>query len=140
MGTGPTPASSVNRVVVGLADGKRLKGYIFNFSPMRDSFRLFPEPNSPPNLGTDVSLREVKAIFFVKDFAGTRERKDSQQINPGAHGRKLEVTFRDDEKIAGTTEAYNRQKVGFFMFPGDRESNNVRIFIVNASVREVKQL
>ena len=121
-------------------DGTRLKGYIFNFSPLRDSFRLFPEPNSPQNLGTDIKLRDVKAIFFVKDFAGNRERNDSQQVSVGAHGRKLEVTFRDDEKITGTTEAYNPQKPGFFMFPADQESNNLRIFIVNASVRAVKHL
>lgn len=140
MATGATPAGSVSKVVVGRADGTRLKGYIFNFSPLRDSFRLFPEANSPQSQGTDVKLRDVKAIFFVKDFAGNRERNDSQQVNEGAHGRKLEVTFRDNEKITGTTEAYSPQKPGFFVFPADQESNNLRIFIVNASVRAVKHL
>ena len=140
MGTSPTQASSVSKVVIGKIDGTRLKGYIFNFSPMRDSFRLFPEPNSAQDAGKDVQLREVKAIFFVRDFSGNRERKDSQQVGAGVHGRKLEVTFRDNEKIAGTTEAYNPQKVGFFIFPADSESNNSRIFVVNAAVRQVKHL
>jgi hypothetical protein len=140
MATGPAQASSVSKVVIGKIDGTRMRGYIFNFSPMRDSFRLFPEPNSPQNVGADVKLREVKAIFFVKDFAGNREHNDSQQVSAGVHGRKLEVTFRDNEKIAGTTEAYNPQKSGFFMFPADPESNNARIFVVNAAVRQVKHL
>jgi hypothetical protein len=140
MATGPSQASSVSKVVVGKSDGARLKGYIFNFSPLRDSFRLFPEPNSAQDAGTDVKLRDVKAIFFVKDFAGNSERNDSQEVSSGAHGRKLEVTFRDNEKIAGTTEAYNPQKVGFFVFPADGESNNARIFVVNAAVRQVKHL
>ncbi len=140
MGTSPTQASSVSKVVVAKTGGGRLKGYIFNFSPMRDSFRLFPEPNSAQDAGTDVKLREVKAIFFVKDFHGNRERNDSQEVSAGVHGRKLEVTFRDDEKVSGTTEAYNPQKVGFFMFPADAGSNNARIFVVNAAVRQVKHL
>jgi len=42
--------------------------------------------------------------------------------------------------ICGTTEAYNPKKTGFFMFPADPDSNNSRIFIVNASVRLVKAL
>jgi len=82
----------------------------------------------------------VKAIFFVKDFAGNRERKDCYDALDSAHGRKLEVTCSDGEKILGTTEAYNPKKSGFFMFPADRDSNNSRIFIVNANVSTVKML
>jgi hypothetical protein len=55
---------------------------------------------------------------------------------PG-HGRKVEVTFQDGEKMAGTTEAYNPQKLGFFLFPADTESNNTRVFIVNSNVQKV---
>jgi len=40
----------------------------------------------------------------------------------------------------GTTEDYNPKKTGFFMFTADADSNNSRIFIVNASVRQVKTL
>jgi hypothetical protein len=140
MGTRPTPAGSASKVVVGCVDGRRLKGYIFNFSALRDSFRLFPEPSSAQEEGADLRLAVVKAIFFVKDFVGNRERTDSQQLREGAHGRKLEVTFRDEEKLVGTTEAYNPNKIGFFMFPADADSNNSRIFVVNANVRTVRPL
>lgn len=132
--------SSASKVVVACMDGERLKGYVFNFSAMRESFRLFPEAASSQSAGSDLELRNVKAIFFVKHFVGNPERKDRYDWNDGTHGRKLEVTCKDGEKILGTTEAYNRQKLGFFMFPADRESNNTRIFIVNANVSTVKIL
>jgi hypothetical protein len=121
-------------------DGERRKGFVFNFSALRDSFRLFPEAKSPQSAGADLDLRDVKAIFFVKDFSGNRERKDSYASMDGAHGRRIEVTCRDGEQILGTTEAYNAKKLGFFMFPADRDSNNVRIFVVNANVSAVKVL
>ena len=132
--------SSASKVVVACLDGARRKGYVFNFSALRDSFRLFPEANSPQSAGFDLQIRDVKAIFFVRDFAGNRERKDAYDSMDGTHGRKLEVTFTDGERIPGTSEAYNRTKPGFFMFPADRESNNARIFIVNKNVSEVKLL
>ena len=132
--------TSASKVVIACVDGQRLKGFVFNFSPLRDSFRLFPEANARQGSGTDVQLRDLKAIFFVKDFGGNAERKDSHQLKDGTHGRKLEITFADGEMICGTTEAYNPKKTGFFMFPADPDSNNSRIFIVNASVRQTKTL
>jgi hypothetical protein len=140
MTTSATPMSSASKVVVACLDGERRKGYVFNFSALRDSFHLFPEPNSPQSAAKDLQLRDVKAIFFVKEFAGNRERQDSHELEEGAHGRKLEVTFHDGEKVPGTTEAYNPKKLGFFMFPADPESNNTRIFVINANVSKVKLL
>jgi len=126
--------------VVACLDGRRGKGYIFNFSPLRDSFRLFPEPNAAQNSGADFSIRDLKAIFFVKDFSGNPESRESNASLEGARGRKLEVTFSDGETLTGTTEGYSPQKSGFFMFPADSQSNNSRIFIVNKNVRTVKPL
>lgn len=138
MATPPTRLGSAIKVVVGCLDGQRLKGFVFNFSPSRDQFRLFPDETSQHTAGTDVKLDTVKAIFFVKEFDGHPEHHDHYQLKPGAHGRKLEATFQDGEKIIGTTEAYNPKALGFFIFPADPESNNSRIFIVNKNVAEVK--
>ena len=129
-----------SKVVIACLDGQRLKGFVFNCSPLLDSFRLFPEPNARQDSGKDVQLRNLEAIFFVKDFGSNAERKDSHQLKDGRHGQKLEITVADGEMICGTTEAYNPKKTGFFMFPADPDSNNSRIFIVNASVRQVKAL
>ncbi len=90
-------AREVSKLVVACLDGRRLKGYVFNFSPLRERFRLFPEANSPPNAGKDVELADLKALFFVKDFAGNPQYKERYDTN-GGRGRKLEVTFKDGEK------------------------------------------
>ncbi|MGO9123578.1 MAG: DUF6982 domain-containing protein [Terriglobales bacterium] len=139
----PTPPLRIGRpskVVVACLDGQRRKGYIFNFSPARTQFRLFPEEMSPHVAGIEIKLETVKAVFFVKEFAGHAEHHDQYELKPGAHGRKLEVIFQDGETIAGTTEAYHAEHIGFFIVPADPGSNNSRIFVVNKTVREVKPL
>ena len=82
----------------------------------------------------------MKAVFFVKDFRGNRHYNESRKIEDGKPGRKIEVTFFDGEKITGTTQAYNPNNKGFFMFPADAKSNSLRIFVVNWNVRDVKFL
>ena len=66
-----------------------------------------------------MQLKSLKAIFFVKDFEGHREHHDACNLHALGHGRKIEVTFHDGEIMAGTTEAYNPHKPGFFLFPAD---------------------
>jgi len=136
-----TPAPSnpqLNRAVVALLDGRRLKGYLFNFSAVKDAFRLFPSPAATAASGVDVLLKDVKAVFFVKDFQGNPEYRDKAGEGGGQVGRRIEVTFKDGEKLTGTTTGYNPQKLGFFIFPLDPNDNNARIFVVNKNARHVK--
>ena len=137
--TSPYRGREPSKLVVACLDGRRLKGYVFNFSPLRERFRLFPNANSPLEAGTDFELADLKALFFVKDFAGNPHYKE--QYNPnGERGRKLEVTFKDGEKVIGTTEAWSPQKLGFFLFPADAMTNNLRIFVVNRNAAQVRLL
>jgi hypothetical protein len=130
-------AQEASKLVVACLDGRRLKGYVFNFSPLREHFRLFPEANSPPEAGTDLELAGLKALFFVKDFAGNPRYTEHYDLN-GERGRKLEVTFKDGETIIGTTEAWTPRKLGFFLFPADARTNNLRVFVVNRNVAQVR--
>ena len=57
---------------------------------------------------------------------------------PPSQRRKLEVLFRDNEKLEGTTEGYSKDRPGFFMVPDDPTGKIVRVFVINANVREVK--
>ena len=130
----------VNKVVLGCLDGRRLMGYLSNLSATHDRFRLFPAEDSAHQTGSEVELRSLKAIFFVNGFEGNREQEDSGKESAEGPGRKIEITFRDGEKIAGTTEAYHPQNSGFYLFPADPDSDSARIFIVNSSVQDVKFL
>ncbi len=138
--TTPTKAlSELNKVVVALLKGPRLKGYVYNFSSLRDSFHLLPPDNPLQQHGTEVEFKDVKAVFFVTDFIGNREHKPNPLAEESLkHGRKIEVTCADGEKLDGMTVAYNPQKRGFFMFPSNSECNNLRIFVVNKNARRVR--
>lgn len=129
-----------NKVVVALVDNRRVKGFVYNFSAVRETFSVFPTESAQKSEANDIRLKDVKAVFFVKDFTGNSARSDLQSPEQLRRGRKMEIVFRDGERMIGTTEAYHPQKPGFFMFPADGEGNNTRVFVVNASLRSVKFL
>jgi hypothetical protein len=131
---------ALNKVVVAYLDDRRAHGCVFDFSPLKDTFRLVAESDLAQKKGVDVALKDLKAVFFVKDFKGNSKYKESQKIAEGKPGRKIEVTFSDGEKIVGTAPAYNPKSKGFFVVPADAKSNNLRIFVVNWNVRDVKFL
>ena len=86
-----------------------------------------------------VRIDELKALFFVKDFAGNPAHKDA----PGPFqlpGKHIEVTFSDGEKLFGSSVTYNPKNLGFFMQPADPAGNNERIFIVNSNAKQAKVL
>ena len=129
------------KVVVAYLDGRRLKGYTSDFSPSRDHFLLFPDGVGPKpgDHGTPVRVAELKALFFVKDFAGDPAHNDASgpfQLP----GKPIEVTFSDGEKLIGSSVAYNPKNLGFFMQPADPDGNNERIFIVNLNTKRAKVL
>ena len=140
MSTPPKTPVNRNKAVIAYLDGRRLKGYIYNFSAVNDSFRLFSQADPLQDRGTQVDLKDLKAVFFVKDFSGSPEYKETAVAGPPKSGRKLEVIFSDGETLVGTTDAYNPQKFGFFIFPTDPQSNNLRIFVVNKNVSRTKFL
>src|SRR5439155_39861 len=85
-----TPDKS-NRAVIAFADGRRMRGYIFDFSAIKDSFRLSPEEDPLQKKGAEVKMKDLKAVFFVRDFNGNRGYQESQAVEGQRHGRRLEV-------------------------------------------------
>ncbi|HKD52024.1 MAG TPA: hypothetical protein VKB90_14545, partial [Candidatus Acidoferrum sp.] len=76
----PNVLDNRNKAVVAFLDGRRLKGYIYNFSAQKDRFRIFLEQDPAQRAGTDVQLKDLKAIFFAKDFAGNPEYTESHVL------------------------------------------------------------
>jgi len=95
---------------------------------------VFPQENSRKQDAVEVKMKDLKAIFFVKDFAGNREYQDDVLPELLKRGRKIEAAFSDGETLIGATEAYHPQKSGFFMFLADPKSNNTRVFVVNKNL------
>ena len=137
MATPPQTPGQLNKVVVACLDGRRLKGYVYNFSPMRDWFHLLPQENPSQAKGEKVLLKDLKAVFFVRDFAGDPTAKAPPTPESSVPGRRIEIQFVDGEIILGTTQGYTSEKPGFFMFPA-APGNDLRIFVVNRNARQVR--
>jgi hypothetical protein len=140
----PTPVDAAvaacawQKIVVRYRDGALLKGYTLDFHPSRGLFSLWPSINAKASERMIVPLARLKALFFVRDFNGTPQHLEvPRTVEPGA-GRRIEVTFFDNEVVKGTTLNYRPDGVGFFVLPLDGSSNNLRVFVLNAAVRHVR--
>lgn len=130
-----------NKVVARFQDGRILKGFTSDFLPAKEMFHLSPQDVAPGARPLEVRVAELKAVFFVKDFAGDSQHKDdADATHPAIGGRKIKVTFKDGEVIVGTTQGYQPGRPGFFVVPLDGKSNNERCFVVSAATQEVSFL
>ncbi|HAV43677.1 TPA: hypothetical protein DCX15_06690, partial [bacterium] len=136
---------AANKVVVKYLDGRIAKGDTLDFAPIRNTFHLnVIETNEEGgNLGVrEVDISHLKAVFFVKDFAGRPEYKERDEFLPGdeKRGKRITIEFRDGEKLrALTMTRADTTKGGFLVSPVDPESNNIRIFVVSTAVKEIKE-
>ena len=83
-------------------------------------------------------LARLKGVFFVRDFAGNPGYVERVESSDPRHGRRIEVTLVDDEVIVGRTLSYRPDGHGFFVMPADSLANNIRVFVVASSVRQVR--
>jgi hypothetical protein len=129
------------KVVVRYSSGKVVKGFTQDFFPNKDRFHLYSaaKPSGDP---MEVLVKELKAVFFVRDFTGNSQYNERKKYVEGEQptGRKVEVTFADGEVLVGTTLGYDPNRPGFFLFPADPKSNNMRLFAVSSFVKKVRQI
>jgi hypothetical protein len=130
-----------NKMVVSYGNGKILKGHSDDFDPTRAAFHL-RLADDPSREAIEISVRDLKAVFFVRSFAGDPDYAERKEFfgEPRPAARKVLVEFRDDELLAGYTQGYDPRQPGFFLVPVDPKSNNIRVFAVLASVRMVRLL
>ena len=124
------------KVVVRYRDGRILRGYTNDFNVVRPQFHFSLDPVAGESLV--VPLAQLKALFFVRDFAGDPTYEDQKVFTAPPEGRKLEVTFDDGEVLVGSTLSYRPDAHGFIVHPADTQSNNVRVFVSAAAVRHVQ--
>jgi hypothetical protein len=129
------------KVVVRYADGRVVKGMTQDFFPNKDRFHLRSDTTASEE-PAEVLIRDLKAVFFVKDFDGKPGYNERKEYNNGdkAQGRKVEILFVDGEKLVGSTLGYDPNRLGFFLFPVDPESNNMRVFAVTVAVKSVRYI
>jgi hypothetical protein len=129
------------KLVAHFCDGRVLKGATNNFDEAAAKILLTPAdpPGAKP---VEVELQQLKALFFVKDFAGNRSYKYEQAFRTGQPyaGKRMEVTFNDGETLVGSSPNYIRSLPGFFLFPADTNGNIVKLFAINKNVKSVRWL
>jgi hypothetical protein len=124
------------KVVVKFKDNTVLKGKTTDLFANKAQFHL-EEMNGDI---VEISIEDLKAVFFVKDFEGNKNRKDKYSDKIASGGRKIKVHFVDGETVVGYTLAYSLSPQGFFMVPADLQSNNERIFVVKSDTEKIKLL
>jgi len=126
------------KLVVRFADGSTCKGFSQDFNPTRRLFSLWPSLTSARHEGVVVPVDQLKAVFFVRDYAGDPGYVDQKVYGHPSQGRRIEVTFKDGEVLLGSTLVYKPNAVGFFVTPGDPKTNNTRVFVATGAVSGVR--
>ena len=134
--TKPGPAKLVARY----RDGRVVKGYSYDFSADAPRFQLYPLGGESTRQTIEVRMMDLKAVFFVRDFAGNPQYAEQKTFAEGERspGRPVAVVFTDGEVLTGYTLGYDRQLPRFFLFPVDPRSNNLRVFVVSTAVSAVR--
>lgn len=130
-----------NYVVARYRDGRIIKGVTYDFGPQKRGFHV----NS---LGEDVGkvsevlFSELKAVFFVKSLEGRKGPLSPKELleerSEPAGPIKVKITFLDGETLVGTTHGYTVEREGFFVVPLEKDSNNLRIFIISSAVKQIE--
>lgn len=95
-----------------------------------ESFRVRdPETNAVE----EVSVGEIKAIFYVNSFVGDSKHEilNFHSRAPIVHGIWMRLQFRDGEVMEGIVYNSIRYLVdpGFFLMPTDPDSNNRLVYV-----------
>lgn len=129
---------AANKIVVHDKGGNILKGTKADFLPKRPLFHIAVGGIHGEEV-KKIFMDNLKAIFFVKDFSGNRDYKETKNLSDRpTSGKKIRAVFKDGEIISGHTHVLNLNQPGFFLVPADPQSNNERIYIVFSSLRKLE--
>ncbi|MDA8433292.1 MAG: hypothetical protein M0Z60_10075 [Nitrospiraceae bacterium] len=134
---------SRKKIVVRYADGRLVRGYADNFPLDGALFHVRQLDPALAGRSVKVSLKELKAVFFVRDFSGNPAYREKKHF--AAHqqpeGRRVEVTFVDDgEVLVGSTPGHEPGEPGFFVTPADPHSNNEKVFVISSSISRFRYI
>lgn len=130
----------LQRVVAHFIDHTVIKGTSADVDPKRPLCHV----QTPDRGVVEVDLRQVKALFFVRDFDGKPDYDESNAPAPGDQRlrgtRQVEIEFADGELLGGLMNRYPPLGPFFFVLPLDQASNNIRILVNRESVSSMRPL
>jgi hypothetical protein len=136
-----------DKTVLRFNDGRILKGFVHDFTSETNVVTI--QEAETDKIST-VNIEQLKAIFFVRSFEGDRHYREKKSYGiTRPKGRKIFIKFKDGEDIVGFLEGDFPWKKGFFLskredplkgffiLPVDKDSNNVKVFVVSSSIIDV---
>jgi hypothetical protein len=132
--------STAKKVLIRRFEREPVVGTVSGFYLRPDGVELLT-----PDVTVQVlSYQEVKTVSFVKDFDAAEQETARKVFNtrPKTDGLWVRMTFRDDEVMEGilTNNLLQLEPYGFTVVPPDPYSNNQRIFVPKAALKEIQVL
>ncbi len=136
-----------NYVVARYRDGRMIKGITYDFGPQKKGFHVVVLEGGSEGQGGkvyEVLFSELKAVFFVKSLEGRKGPPSlkgllEEEVEEESSGSlKVKITFFDGETLVGTTYGFNPEREGFFVIPMERDSNNLRIFVISSAIKNIE--
>jgi hypothetical protein len=135
-----TVKSTTGMVVAKFVDGGKIKGLTHDFATNKPEFHVFSRGDETSK-ALPILINDLKAVFFVKSYDGDRWHREYKLFDRAeVQARKIFVRFKDGEFMVGFTLGYNPSNQGFFLTPADPDSNNSRIYVINAAVDRIQWL
>lgn len=128
-----------NQIVAHFKNDHLLKGYTQDFTPQTEIFTLKSE--SDIDVSIKIRTTDLKALFFVKIFEGTKDYLEKKTFNEfdvfGLRGLKIKAVFYDGEIMRGMSFDYCIYDKGFSLIPVDPLSNNEMVYVLADSLIEI---
>jgi len=126
------------KIVVHLRAGAIHKGVTQDFEPTQEAFHVLSGEGG--GVPIKIRLSDMKAMFWVKDYLGNRDFVARRDFDPmkKAPGKQAILTFQDGETMWGTVTEDENGAPGFFFVPSDDADNNIKIFVVRSSVKDLR--
>ena len=115
--------------------GHQVHGYTRGFHPSASVVDLWPSCTAAGGDRQRVPLALLRRVAFIREFDGEgriaiRADGDARAVHP------VEVTFRNNEVLRGTTPGYDPGQSGFWIMPTGTP-RTIRVFAISAAVREI---
>jgi hypothetical protein len=126
-------------VVGSYSDGRLVRGYTSDFSPLRSHVRIAPARSATD--AQPVFLNDLDALYFMRDDpvlpngGGAEIARES----PSPYGRKVVLVLPGGEELVGSTLNYRRGH-GCFIHPSENDFGVERVFVTPGGARKLRFL
>lgn len=128
------------KLIAKFMDGRIKKGCSDDFLLLNETFHM--NDASDMKNQEEIRMSDLKAVFFVDDFAGSpRYVEEKRRIRPTYHN-KISIRFHDGEEIVGYNNDHNNDIKSdvIRIVPLDPFSNNTLIFVVRKNTVSILPL